>query len=281
MFENENTAQTTDTDVSDAVENAGGSENTAGEVSNASFSDTDGKDTDTDANAGKTSNSDVDGKSDEDAEKERQKAANAENARRRRESERRRELDAARREARNNAIISALDGINPYTKEPMKDARDVEEYLTMKEIEKTGRDPVSDFARYHKEKEREREAEARAAETQKEWDRNDQAEFEKAHPDVKISELLSDKTFLSIAAGKVGKVPLSEIYAEYSSAKESIIKEYRQQTARAHANKKASPGALGGEGSDKTRFTLEQMQGMSRAEVRKNWPAIEESLKYI
>ena len=283
MFENENTAQTNDTEVSGAVADAGDGNVT--EESLADFTDSSGEKSDGAADAGNEGGAEA--KTESEDEKAKQKAQNSESARRRRdyekrlEAERVRELDAAKTEARNNAIISALDGINPYTKEPMKDARDVEEYLTMKEIAKTGKDPVSDFARYHKEKEREKEAAATAEAEKKAWYKEDQAKFEAAHPDVKLSELAQDKTFLSFAAGKVGKVPLNDIYAEYVDAKNAFINEYKTQSAKEHANKKASPGALGGEGSDKTRFTLEQMQGMSREEVRKNWPAIEESLKYI
>ena len=280
MFENENTAQTTVTEDTGAATNAVGGEENTGEVSDTTFSD--GDESGEGSEIGKT-----DGEGGTDAEeKARQKAINSENARRRRESERReadrqRDIESAKTEARNKAILDVLGGVNPYTKEPMKDARDVEEYLTMKEIEKSGRDPVADFAKYQKEKEREKESAAAAEAQRRAWYRDDQAKFEAAHPDVKISELIKNKTFLSVAAGKVGKVPLNDIYAEYVETKNSIINEYKQESAKAAANKKASPGALGGEGGTDTRFTLEQMQGMSRSEVKKNWAAIQESLKHI
>ena len=41
----------------------------------------------------------------------------------------------------------------------MKDSADVEEYLTMKEIESKGGDPLADFSKFHKAKEKERIAE--------------------------------------------------------------------------------------------------------------------------
>ena len=65
---------------------------------------------------------------------------NRENARRRREAEK----EALIRRTREQTIIEALDGQNPYTGEEMKDSLDVEEYLAMKEIYKNGGDPVSD-----------------------------------------------------------------------------------------------------------------------------------------
>ena len=182
MFENENTAQTNDTEVSTAATDAGGGE--VAEESRADFTDTQAEDADA-GDSGKSAES-ADGTSD----KERQRAINAENARRRRE------LDAAKNEARNKAILDVLGGVNPYTQEPMKDTRDVEEYLTMKEIEKAGKDPVADYSRYQKQRERERDAAIAAEESQKEWYRNDQAEFAKAHPDVNVSELIKNKAFL-------------------------------------------------------------------------------------
>ena len=86
-------------------------------------------------------------------------ARNRENARRRREGEQRRaqELQRERQEAREAAILEILDGQNPYTGEPMKDSRDIEEYLIMKEIDRQGGDPERDFAKFQKAKERERE----------------------------------------------------------------------------------------------------------------------------
>ena len=71
---------------------------------------------------------------------------NAENARRRREAERQKELA----DTRNKAIIEALGGKNPYTGGEMKDAEDVREFLTMREIENGGGDPVGDYSKHQK-----------------------------------------------------------------------------------------------------------------------------------
>lgn len=49
---------------------------------------------------------------------------NSENARRRREAEKQAAINAAREEARNQAIIETLGGKNPYTNEEMKDRAD-------------------------------------------------------------------------------------------------------------------------------------------------------------
>ena len=76
---------------------------------------------------------------------------NADYARERRKQEQ----EAAIKKARNEAIIEALNGVNPYTQEKMEDEADIQEYLTMKEIEKNGGDPIADYSKHLKAKAKE------------------------------------------------------------------------------------------------------------------------------
>ena len=162
----------------------------------------------------------------------------------------------------------------------MKDDADIEEYLEMKEIQREGLDPVSDYSRFRKKKERERQQAAETERQQKEWYASDAADFAKKYPDVKLDDIVKGEAFQSFAAGKVGKVPISEIYGDFLRAKEVFIEEYKNQTAQEYANKQASPGALGGgSAAEKTFFTKDEVDKMSRAEIRKNLPKIEESMK--
>ena len=115
------------------------------------------------------------------------KEQNSENARRRREAERQRELQ----KAREDAIIETLGGKNPYTNEEMKDSTDVQEYLTMKEIEKNGGDPLADFSKFHKAKEKERIAEETKRTQEAEWFAKDREDFATKHPEVNIDALIS------------------------------------------------------------------------------------------
>ena len=138
---------------------------------------------------------------------------NAENARRRREQEQAQRIEAASRKARVDAIIDALDGKNPYTGEPMKDAHDVAVYETMKRIEKSGGDPVKDFARVSADDARKAEATRTQADEDRKWYADDLAAFRKAYPDVDAQELLSDPDFGEFAEAQVkAKVPLAKIY---------------------------------------------------------------------
>lgn len=204
------------------------------------------------------------------------KEQNAENARRRREAERQKEM----REMREKTIIDALNGTNPYTGEPMTDSVDVEEFETMREIEKNGGDPVQDYPKYRKQKER--ESIAKRAEDGKtaEWYKKDGESFRAEYPDVNLDELHSNPDFVDYAEGKIGSRPLSEIYKGYLKQEERIEKRAKDLAAQYIANQKASPGALHDtKAPDADFFTEEQVRRMSRSEVAKNYEKIQKSMK--
>ena len=126
---------------------------------------------------------------------------NSENARRRREAERQAEL----KKARYDAIKEAVDGVNPFTNQPIEDDIDVEEYLAMKEIKKQGGDPLTDYSKYHKDKQKE---EAKIAEQKlkdEEWIQNDYKDFKSKHPEVNLEKLALDTAFMQFAEELVGK----------------------------------------------------------------------------
>lgn len=219
---------------------------------------------------------------DNDSEKAGQKQNNSENARRRR-SYREKELQKARKAAREQAIIETLGGRNPYNNEEMKDSADVEEYLLMKEIEKQGGDPLFDYSKHVKAKEREKAQLRTQEESTKEWYRKDGENFAVKYPEISIQELIEDEQFNLYAQGKVGEIPLSDIYEGYtkmvnelrSNAEKSANQRARQQLA----NAKASPGALSSTNTnDKVFFTREQVRKMSQEEVHKNYDKIRASM---
>lgn len=259
-------AQTTSASAEDAVENAEDGTNEEN-VNDAEFSD---------GTASEAS---------EEKEKEQPKARqtkeqNAENARRRREAERRAQIARAEQAAREKAIIEALDGKNPYTGEEMKDADDVQEYLTMKEIKKNGGDPLTDFSRFQKSKEKKAREENEKKEQEKDWYKKDRENFAAKYPDVNVDDLISNEYFARFADGKVGRQPLSEIYEDFTD----MVAEYEQRAERKAAqllaNAKASPGSLGGaSGTETSFFTREQVKKMSQKEVHDNYDKIRESMK--
>lgn len=213
---------------------------------------------------------------------------NAENARRRREQEQAQRIEAASRKARVDAIIDALDGKNPYTGEPMKDAHDVAVYETMKRIEKSGGDPVKDFARASAEDARKAEATRTQADADRKWYADDLEAFRKAYPDVDAQELLADPDFGEFAAAQVqAKVPLAKIYGGYEKLRAKFQKEADQKAeaakdgaARALANARAGVGSKAGSADNLggVFFTPEEVNRMTPAEVEKNREAIRKSM---
>ena len=214
---------------------------------------------------------------------------NAENARRRREQEQAQRIEAASRKARVDAIIDALDGKNPYTGEPMKDAHDVTVYETMKRIERNGGDPVKDFAKASAEDARKAEATRTQADEDRKWYADDLAAFRKAYPDVDAQELLSDPDFGEFAEAQVkAKVPLAKIYGGYEKLRAKFQKEADQKAeaakdgaARALANARAGVGSKAGSADNLggAFFTPEEVNRMTPAEVEKNREAIRKSMR--
>lgn len=184
--------------------------------------------------------------------KEQSKAERAMHAQRRREAEQRaKEIEDVKRRAKMEGLKEGLGGKNPYTDTPIEDDIDMQTYLTMKEIEKTGGDPVMDFAKFSANKRRE-EAKA-AAEKAKEtdWYAADREEFQKAHPevtDVALNELLQDATFSAFAEKMVGKVPLKDIYDSFNTMRGIFDGEANEKAERMYAKKMSSPASLGGTG---------------------------------
>ena len=244
---------TVNTDNSDNADTIDTNENSDNGVNDASFTDDSGTD------EGKQTQS---------------KEQNSQNARRRREAEKQAEIT----NARNQAIIDALDGINPYTNEEMKDALDVEEYLAMKEIKKNGGDPVGDYTKIHKQKQREKaEKEKQDAQSQ-EWYANDRKDFAKKHPNVDINKLSEDANFVSFAGQRVGKEPLATIYSGYLELTQSIEKNIQNKNKQQLANANATPGALSTTGTGESEFfTKEQVLKMTQAEIKKNFEKIRKS----
>ena len=200
---------------------------------------------------------------------------NREYARKRREAENAKKIE----EARVQTVIETLGGVNPFTNEPMTDAADVEEYQLMKRIEKDGGDPVTDYSKYRKKADKEGAKKARETAEKDEWFANDRASFVKNHPDVNISELLRDPNFQGYADGKVGRVPLSDIYKGYTALTRAVDGKAKDLAAQAIANRQASPGSAATSGTaDSDFFTADQVRKMSQKEIHENYEKIRASM---
>lgn len=199
----------------------------------------------------------------------------SENARRRREAERQKEL----REVRLKAVIETLGGKNPYTGEEIADEADVQEYFTMRDVSARGGDPLSDFASQRKREEKARIESERRAEREAEWYREDKEKFSSKYPDISVASLAQDETFIEYAGGKIGTVPLTEIYEDYRKLTASLEKKSKEMATRMVANAKASPGKLSsGNPPDDGYFTREQVRKMTPEEVHTNYEKIRKSM---
>lgn len=182
---------------------------------------------------------------------------NRANARRRREEARERELQGAREEA----IIEALDGINPYTGEAMKDASDVQKFLSMKE------------------ERRDKGAVAPQVGTE-EWFVHDREAFRTAHPDVSMEDLIRDPRFQTFSEGKVGHLPMEEIWTGYRRFLAQFDEKALNLAAQSVANRLSSPGSLGGgDAAQSDYFSPDRVRGMSSREVHENFEKIRLSME--
>lgn len=195
------------------------------------------------------------------------------------QAQRRREREQLISETRTKAFIEALGGKNPFSGEEVKDAADVEEYLIMQQIKKDGGDPLADFAKYRKKRDRDAAEEMRLDAEKREWYTKDREAFAQKHPDVDLSELTNDEGFQSYAAGKVGTVPLTDIYEGYKKLVGQTEARARDVAAQALANRQASPGGLGeSRTAESDFFTADEVRKMSPADVKKNYEKIRASM---
>lgn len=209
---------------------------------------------------------------------------NAKFARERRDAEHKQEVENARIQS----IIEAVE-VNPYTNEPIKDAADVKEYLTMKEIKKGGGDPIADYSKFVKNKQKEEVTKTQetqvTAQQKKEWFKKDAEDFKAKHPEVNLKNVLSDKDFVQFVGNNVGVIHLDQLYNSHQNYKKSVeekaIAKAQETTARKVANKDASPGALKSTDAPDDVYTLEQLKKMSDSDMDKNWAKVEKSFALV
>lgn len=181
-----------------------------------------------------------------DTNKNSNKKTNSDYARERRQKEH----ELALKKARNEAIIEALNGINPYTQTALEDDEDIQEYLTMKEIEKKGLDPVYDYSKHIKSKAKEEIKKSQEIQNESEWINKDREDFIAKHPDINLNEIIEDELFRTFAIGKVGKMSMDKIYTDYQSFVAKSEERARDRAAQVLANNAASPGKLASQNSN-------------------------------
>ena len=168
------------------------------------------------------------------------------------EKEAEKKIEQARKEAyeqglQQGKVQSYIGKQNPYTGETIKDDFDVQEYLEMYQLDTTGKDPISGYRELQKQKARE-EAEKKIKldeeEKQKKWYEEDTNAFLEKYSSEKLQELTKDEDFNLFANGKIGKVPLSNIYEDYQKLISKYEKKSVETAKQIVANNTTTPGAI-------------------------------------
>lgn len=190
-------------------------------------------------------------------EQETEKQSNEENARyasirRKAEEEAIKRIEQARKEAyeqglEQGKIQSYIGRQNPYTGETIKDDYDVQEYLEMYELDSKGKDPITGYRELQKEKAR-KEAEDKIKKDEEDkqnmWYQNDTKDFVEKYSSEKLQELTKDEDFNLFANGKIGKVPLAQIYEDYQKLISKYKRESVETAKKIVANNIVTPGAI-------------------------------------
>lgn len=161
----------------------------------------------------------------------------------------RREREEAERLAYQKGIVDSVGGVNPYNNQKIEDEADIQEFLAMREIEKSGGDPISDYPSYMKKKAREqaqKAVEEAKEQEQKGWFQKDFQEFLATHPDLDFEALQKDEEFQLFADGKIGNQSLTKIYDDFIKVSGKYQAEAQKTAQKLMAKSLSSPGALSG-----------------------------------
>jgi len=173
-------------------------------------------------------------------------------ARIRAEKEAEARIEQARKEAfeqglEQGKIKSFIGKQNPYTGETIKDDFDVKEYLDMFKLDNEGKDPITGYRELQKQKAREEaEQKIKADEEAKQrtWYENDTKDFLDKYSAEKLQELTKDEDFNMFANGKIGKLPLAQIYEDYQKLISKYEKKSVETAKQIVANNTATPGGV-------------------------------------
>lgn len=193
----------------------------------------------------------------EQEEQETEKQSNEENAkyasiRRKAQEDAKKQIEQVRKEAyeqglNQGKVQSYIGRNNPYTGQTIKDEYDVQEYLDMYELDSKGEDPIAGYRELQKDKARkEAEAKIKAEEQNRQeiWYQNDTKDFVDKYSVEKLQELTKDEDFNAFANGKIGTVPLSQIYEDYQKFISKFEKKSVDTAKQIVANNSTTPGAI-------------------------------------
>ena len=168
------------------------------------------------------------------------------------EKEAEKRIEQVRKEAYEQGIAQGkiqtyIGKQNPYTGEIIKDNLDAQEYIDMFKLDGEGKDPISGYRELQKERAREeakKQIELDEKVKQDQWYAKDSKDFVDAYSLEKLQEITKDEDFNLFANGKVGKIPLKNIYEDYQKLIGKYEKKSIQTAKQLVANNSTTPGAI-------------------------------------
>lgn len=218
---------------------------------------------------------------------------NAEFARKRREAERQKAIQEAYERGKKEALTvkekAALESLigaeNHFTGEEITDENEARIYQTMIAMKKAGKDPTDPKAVITWQlAQKKSEVEKQTAEQKsKEWFDKDLKDFETKYPDIEINKLDGDKRFIKFAKGKIGTIPLSEIYSDFvelvgefeTTAEQKAESKLQRQQAYSKSSVKINSTS-----TEPAYYSMEQIKKMSREEISKNYDKVMKSYEH-
>lgn len=194
-------------------------------------------------------------------------------------------IEKAKFEGSKEALIKSYNGVNPFTGEKIEDDLDVQELLDMIELKNNGsEEPEVDYRKFKKQKEREALKVKQQELSQKEFIEKDAIDFQnKFGKDYDLNKVVEDDDFIAYCGDQLGKQPISDLFTRYLNYKNYIKQKSDDENLMEKAVKQSSVGSMKGSStssSEKEYYTLEEINNMSDAQIRKNLEKINKSIDY-
>lgn len=209
-------------------------------------------------------------KDEEEKKKKQSREENAKYKRLREESKKiQSENEKAREQGKLEGIKLAYGGKNKFTGEELTDEFSIKTFMTQLEMEKEGLDPIEDYSKYVTEQQRKEAEKVKKEKEQDQWIAKDREAFINAYPDVDLNDLIDDKDFQIFSKGKVGIVPLKEIYSDYQMFVERFNEQAKKEARKKVAKGMGSPKRVANSSQEGEYFTMEEISKYSTKELQR------------
>lgn len=179
------------------------------------------------------------------------------------------ENEKAREQGKLEGIKLAYGGKNKFTGEDLTDEFSIKTFLTQLEMEKEGLDPVEDYAKYITEQQRKEAESVKKKKEEDAWFAKDREDFIKAYPDVELNDLIEDADFKIFSKGKVGVMPLKDIYSDYQLFVNKFNEQAKKEARKKVAKGMGGAGKVNNNGGESEYFTMEEISKYSSKELQR------------